>query len=289
MELPDRLKETADEVDEDVVPQQGGQQMFMNMNQSIFGLIAAAGSTAHFNDRFEEHSSDEDEAVDDPSDGGKGKSRDKQREDITKSQILKKSSSDKADKKHRRRISTQLLQSLPQLPRLSTKSRSKISKLKSPPLNVETPELPAVDSHKDDSAEPTSPDIEITVADRDGRTAPVMSRMLEARAEMVARPSFDLERRSGDVGRGGDASTSNDTELAMRLKEIFEFDQPEKVLEGKSTCPLDEWHAILTGVEYPCWLLQSVLLQGYMYITTKHICFYAYLPKKAVSWACTLA
>jgi sterol 3beta-glucosyltransferase len=26
--------------------------------------------------------------------------------------------------------------------------------------------------------------------------------------------------------------------------------------------------------------LQSVLLQGYMYITSKHICFYAYLPKK---------
>lgn len=35
-------------------------------------------------------------------------------------------------------------------------------------------------------------------------------------------------------------------------------------------------------LEYPCWLLKSVLLQGYMYITTKHICFYAYLPKKYV-------
>lgn len=35
--------------------------------------------------------------------------------------------------------------------------------------------------------------------------------------------------------------------------------------------------------EYPCWLLQSVLLQGYMYITLNHICFYAYLPKKSVS------
>lgn len=35
--------------------------------------------------------------------------------------------------------------------------------------------------------------------------------------------------------------------------------------------------------EYPCWLLQGVLLQGYIYITSKHICFYAYLPKKAVS------
>ena len=40
-------------------------------------------------------------------------------------------------------------------------------------------------------------------------------------------------------------------------------------------------------VEYPCWLLQSVLLQGYMYITDKHICFYAYLPKKSVSYPTT--
>jgi sterol 3beta-glucosyltransferase len=34
-------------------------------------------------------------------------------------------------------------------------------------------------------------------------------------------------------------------------------------------------------IEYPCWLLQSVLLQGFLYVTAKHICFYAYLPKKA--------
>lgn len=37
------------------------------------------------------------------------------------------------------------------------------------------------------------------------------------------------------------------------------------------------------STEYPCWLLQGVLLQGYLYVTSKHICFYAYLPKKAVS------
>lgn len=35
------------------------------------------------------------------------------------------------------------------------------------------------------------------------------------------------------------------------------------------------------ALEYTCWLLQHVLLQGYMYVTAKHIAFYAYLPKKA--------
>ena len=40
--------------------------------------------------------------------------------------------------------------------------------------------------------------------------------------------------------------------------------------------------------EYPCWLLQSVLLQGYLYITQLHISFYAYLPKRSVSLALSL-
>jgi sterol 3beta-glucosyltransferase len=57
-----------------------------------------------------------------------------------------------------------------------------------------------------------------------------MSRMLEAKAEMASRPSFDIERFSGEHSRpgvGGDSSL-----LAQRLMEIFEFDEPEKVIEG---------------------------------------------------------
>ena len=48
--------------------------------------------------------------------------------------------------------------------------------------------------------------------------------------------------------------------------EIFGFERPEKVIS-----------------EYRCWLLQSMLLQGYMYVTERHICFYAHLPKKSLS------
>ncbi len=94
-----------------------------------------------------------------------------------------------------------------------------------------------------------------------------MSRMLEARAEMEARPSFDLARMTEEPARmSDDGDESGPSELAKKLKEIFEFDTAEEVVE-----------------EYPCWLLQHVLLQGYMYITARHIAFYAYLPKKAVS------
>lgn len=101
-----------------------------------------------------------------------------------------------------------------------------------------------------------------------------MTRMLEARAEMAARPSFDLERMSGDRSRitADDTGESGPTELAKRLAEIFQFDRPEEVIQ-----------------EYPCWLLQHVLLTGYMYITARHIAFYAYLPRKAVSFSSSTA
>ncbi|KAI4726099.1 UDP-Glycosyltransferase/glycogen phosphorylase [Aureobasidium sp. EXF-10728] len=59
--------------------------------------------------------------------------------------------------------------------------------------------------------------------------------------------------------------SSSTTQVALpdALKDIFNLDEAEKVV-----------------AKYPCWYLQSVLLQGYIYITQRHICFYAYLQKK---------
>ncbi|KAI6088336.1 glycosyltransferase family 1 protein [Hypoxylon rubiginosum] len=264
MELPDRLKDHGDDIDEDVLPPSQGPQMFMNMNQSIFGLIAAAGSNVDFNDRFEGQSSDEDDG-----DLGSKPRRPKEMETIAQTTVLNKTTSDREKgEKHRRRLSGQLLRSLPQLPRITSAARSKFKQSKSSGLR---PSDSSVDADGEGEGEnlslPTDnsrmPPLEVTKTDREGRLAPVMSRMLEARAEMSSRPSFDLERLSGDHRRG-DGDEAQPSRLARQLKRIFEFDEPEEVID-----------------EYPCWLLQSVLLQGYMYITTKHICFYAYLPKKA--------
>ncbi|KAI8965490.1 glycosyltransferase family 1 protein [Daldinia sp. FL1419] len=259
MELPERLRDHGDDADEDVLPPNQGAQMFMNMNQSIFGLIAAAGSNVDFNDRFEGQSSDEDEEVD----LTERHSKDKEREKIAQTTVLKKTSSerDKGDKQ-RKRLSGQLLRSLPQLPRLATRSRFKQSKPFGPQPSDSSAEGEG-DSLTFPSNNTRSPTLETAKLDREERLAPVMSRMLEAREEMSSRPSFDIERLSGDHRRGND-DEAGPSLLARQLKRIFEFDEPEEVIE-----------------EYPCWLLQSVLLQGYMYITAKHICFYAYLPKKA--------
>lgn len=278
MELPERLKEHGDdaEAEEDVLHPQGlGGGMFMNMNQSIFGLIAAAGSKVDFTDRFEGQSSDE-EGDDDgtaamamtevrPAGGlayARRDGRDVFSGTIAQTTVLKKPTGTVSGaNSHRRKGSeNKLLRSVSGLSRLSSKIKPK-SKSKSSADHIQE----EAEQEQDESTPPAtfaSPSIEVTHAEE--RVAPVMSRMLEARAKMVSRPSFDLDRLSSEAAGVVDSDMAGPTELAKRLKDIFLFDHAEEVIE-----------------EYPCWLLQHVLLQGYMYITTKHIAFYAYLPKKA--------
>lgn len=244
MELPDRLKDHGDHVDSDeevLRPQGYGGGMFMNMNQSIFGLIAAAGSQADFADRFEGQSSDDDEGEGAmhktiAGHGGLRLESGTQGLPLAQTTILHKqgSAGAKADGRHRRRISeSRLLRSVPGLSKLAAKSRS----FKSPKSTSEAAQPQGTCEADSGSPPPSdvSPSIEITRTE--SRTAPVMSRMLEARAQLAARPSFDLDRLSGEQARGPDTSESGPSELAKKLKEIFEFEQAEEVIEGGSRLP----------------------------------------------------
>ncbi|KAK7207814.1 hypothetical protein BZA70DRAFT_272268 [Myxozyma melibiosi] len=51
--------------------------------------------------------------------------------------------------------------------------------------------------------------------------------------------------------------------LAEKLMTVFGYKKKEEVLH-----------------EFPCYLLKSILLQGHMFITAKHIAFFAYIPQK---------
>lgn len=256
MDFPEQLqqKDGDEDQEEDVLPigLGNGNHSFMNLNQSIFGLIAAAGPKVDFHDRFEGNSSEEEDAEDSDGDGPHRKQKDGAAAGkLSKTTVLKQPPS-KTNKQHRRKFSdSKLMKSVPILSRLSTKSRSKKGSKE------------AVSQIQEES-EPES-SVGDGKANEELRLAPMMSRMLDARAEMSARPSFDLERRS--IDKRDESSETTDpgpSELSKRLQKIFDFDEPEELIS-----------------EYPCWLLQGVLLQGYIYITSKHICFYAYLPKKA--------
>lgn len=246
--IPERLRHGDDEQEDVTAPVAGTRGPPQYMNQSIFSMIAAAGSRTDFHARFDESSDSED---DDKQDRGRSQVKhasevgvEGPRFDGSKSTVLEKTRSE--DKKDKGKLSQhRLIQALPK---------------------------PSLKSQKGKGVAPSrsrSPATHQISGNSEGMTpehAPMLSRMLTAQAELDANalsvdalpPSEEAEQ----MRRRADSSPA--TLLAIRLREIFEFEKPEKVVS-----------------EYPCWLLQSVLLQGYMYITQNHICFYAYLPKKS--------
>ena len=220
VELPERLQSSDESDSDETVPTQGP-PMFVNMNQSIFGLIAAAGSRVDFNDRFDGSSSDEE-------DGHHGKDRNVGG-DLAKTSVLKGSRKDKDKDKHRRKLSGhKLLHSLPMLPKLRSKSKRQSSRLSST----------AEETNESSEASGANTPPALTLTRHDSRLAPVMSRMLEARAEVSSRPSFDLDRLSSDVSQTSEGELPP---LAKKLMEIFEFDEPEQVIEGWCFAPRSRW------------------------------------------------
>ncbi|KAK1232385.1 Sterol 3-beta-glucosyltransferase [Marasmius sp. AFHP31] len=81
----------------------------------------------------------------------------------------------------------------------------------------------------------------------------------------TVRPQVNVFER-GKMSRSGSMATvrlQRRSKLATKLKEVFELDAIEEV-----------------RAEMPCWLLRSVLLQGYMYLTNSYLCFFAHMPAR---------
>lgn len=213
MDIPQRF-EDGDDADEDCTAPKGQNMM---INQSVFGMIAAAGSQVDFHSRFEgQDSDDEDEDTTGPADIVKPAE-----EPYSESSAGKGSADEHSSrlKFHRRKLSDNKL--LRSLSHLGPKNRSKNALL---PMVLS-------DSAMQDKKQYT----EMDGASRgDFKGPPVMSQMLEAKAEAVQRKSFD-SRRSGDRLDQSDSSDAGGTtsSLAKRLMEIFHFEKPEIVIDGK--------------------------------------------------------
>lgn len=216
-ELPEPLQDSDDSADEQF-PDHLATPMSVNMNQSIFGLIAAAGSRVDFNTRFDGNSSDEEDSKD----------TQPETQGLAQTAVLASSSKDSSKDERRghkkSRSKHRLLRSIATLPKLKSKAKRQSSRLSQPNLEVG----PETDEPSDSSELSSQPTVALPRSSK--RRPSVLSRMLEARAEMSSRPSFDIERKSSDLPPSDDSSEA--TLLAKRLMEIFEFDEPEQVVEG---------------------------------------------------------
>ena len=265
VQYPARLKEGED-AQEDVTAAKG--EPAQHLNQSVFSMIAAAGSKVDFNARFEEEESsdsDDENQASANADGVEEHSShlqtqtqlDKQHEDG----LLRREPS----RPQGQLVESRSLRSLPKLDLRTIKERKYMSQ------SLRLPSSETLSQH--DGPTGVTP-----------RNAPVMSMMLEAQAELTpSTPHLDI-KNTGVIGESQDVIGKETlTSLGTRLMEIFGFEGPEEVVSGNGNDTIDSCQRADRSTEYPCWLLQSVLLQGYMYITQNHICFYSYLPKKSVS------
>ncbi|RMD39290.1 hypothetical protein DV735_g5844, partial [Chaetothyriales sp. CBS 134920] len=259
-QIPARLRLGDDAQDDVSAPDQTGGPAAHYMHQSVFSMIAAAGSRSKFNTRFDDSSESEEEdpvtKTGDHAEAGDSRPtrlsrlRARQRQDTSSN-----SSGGSAGDKPKEPVLGPVLEPPPAHDR-SIPSPLGVASSKTLPSQGDELE------QQDSSPSRDSTDKSLYSNPRD---APVMSRLISAEAEFQA-ANEDVTAQSAEslasARDRGDSSPA--TLLATRLMEIFGFDKPETVI-----------------AEYPCWLLKSVLLQGYLYLTKYHICFYAYLPKRS--------
>jgi sterol 3beta-glucosyltransferase len=266
MAIPSRFKPDEEDDEKDVTGTDDRQAM--NIQKSLYGLIGAAAQGKGIDGRLK-LDLDLDMQVESESDGeadpeeGSSKSRPtstaSSRAPSARSSLDERRQGSRQDgtssrpKKEKDRTLQQRTVMKPMRERSDSQAadpmtQSQILPPKPSTLQTEEPERPASpsDVHRD---------------------VPLLDRKLKAKAkaDMESSATSVVARRSRESMRSdGTGDKKAPVELPVALAEIFQFDEPEKVIK-----------------EYPCWYLQNVLLQGYMYITEKHICFYAYMQKKS--------
>lgn len=215
VEIPQRFQD-GDDANEDVAACRGQQAQYMN--QSVFSMIAAAGSKVDFHSRFDDESSDSDGESRQPINAREierervGEAPEKHTEDLQQTLGPLTTS-----EKHRRKLSEhRLLRSLPRLNLRTSKQKDHMSA---------SGLLPSMDvSSGSNHSSNTTP-----------RDAPVMSRMLEAEAQAHLHSSTSLSDRRNDMAAvaENDEGDASPTSLAVRLMEIFGYNKAEEVISGR--------------------------------------------------------
>ena len=202
VQYPERLKE-GDDVNEDVTAPKG--QSGQYMNQSVFSMIAAAGSKVDFHARFEGESSDSE-------DDGQASSKPPNVEEQLERRKDDTATRSKSKRKQEKSVEGRGFRRLPKLNLKTIKEKNYMSQSvwlpsKNVPSDVESPK---------------------GVTPRD---APVMGKMLEAQATLS--PTTQLSDTENPLAED-DKDVDSPTSLRTRLMEIFGFESPEEVISGTS-------------------------------------------------------
>ena len=216
VQYPARLREGED-AQEDVTAAKG--EPAHHMNQSVFSMIAAAGSKVDFNARFEEEEEEESSDTDDESQASPiiGDVEEHSNHPQTRTKVHEKHEDNLPTGKSSRpwveSVEHRGLRSLPKPDLRTIEEQTYMSQS----LRMPSSE----DLHQHGSLTGVTP-----------RDAPVMSMMLEAQAELIPSTSpieiGDICAEDSHLAVGEDVPTG----LTVRLMEIFGFEKPEVVVSG---------------------------------------------------------
>lgn len=212
MHFPERLK-YGDDAHDDVTAANGKPAQYMN--QSIFSMIAAAGSKTNFHARFEDESSDSEGENDSPklSAGDPTYGRDTPSE----APDGKEHQHSVGGVKNSGKQSELVARWHPRIPL----PKLKLKTVKERNYMSQSSFLPS--AHRDSSDE-----VPRQVTPRD---APVMSQMLAARAQLSPSIEKAEEQQPANVLEAP-VSQKGTGSLASRLMDIFGFGAPEEVISG---------------------------------------------------------
>lgn len=210
VQYPERLKE-GDDAQEDVTAAKGRPAQYAN--QSVFSMIAAAGSKTDFHSRFDDESSDSnDEAPTRASALEKNapSAPSLERTVGQEGEMIERA----AQARHKVQSHEQdLLRSLPKLNLRTIREKKYMSQSS---LHLSAEQSPSAESPKG-------------VTPRD---APVMSRMLEAQAQLGTHTALTDLGTDGSQDQKQTVPTGKG-DLVNRLKEIFGFVTAEEVISGR--------------------------------------------------------
>ncbi|KAH9947944.1 hypothetical protein B0H21DRAFT_690917 [Amylocystis lapponica] len=130
-------------------------------------------------------------------------------------------------------------------------------------VDAEETEIPHSEEPSVMSDEELEEDFEPTQMVPDGTdltSSPRMTPELLPALDISTADSRTHSRRQGSMAT---VKLQRRARLAEKLRDVFELQGIEEVIG-----------------EMPCWLLRSVLLQGYMYLTDSYLCFFAHMPSR---------
>ncbi|KAL1609820.1 Sterol 3-beta-glucosyltransferase [Nothophoma quercina] len=233
LDIPERFKDGDDAEDDVTAPKRNNT---MSMNQSIFSMIARAGQQSQTDlatmQEVDSGDSDEDGKKRQPYhslDGAARLSRLSSANDFQRQTEGSQDEKPRQDRQHRRVLSGhKLLRSLPKLKSRKDARSEGQDQMSSSQLLPPRP--------------PPSESPSATPSERSSKKAQVTA----SKDVQIEKPKPKSSgRRSRHGSSAGTAKPTASATLAQRIQKIFEFEDVEEVIS-----------------EYPCWLLQSILLQG---------------------------